>query len=61
MPVDKHFIGVPKIYYIQYIKLGGVTFVLVIIVNSSIINKTILFDPNVCLVVFYIFHVLTFV
>ncbi|KAM0061847.1 hypothetical protein Hdeb2414_s0004g00140961 [Helianthus debilis subsp. tardiflorus] len=37
-----------------------VTFVLVIIVNSSVINKTMLFDPNVCLVVFYIFHVLTF-
>ncbi|KAJ0466936.1 hypothetical protein HanIR_Chr14g0677671 [Helianthus annuus] len=38
-----------------------VTFVLVIIVNSSVINKTMLFYPNVCLVVFYIFHVLTFV
>ena len=37
-----------------------VTFVLVIIMNSSIINKTMLFDPNVCLVVFYIFHVMTF-
>ncbi|MFS7916619.1 hypothetical protein Hanom_Chr03g00179371 [Helianthus anomalus] len=38
-----------------------VTFVLDIIMNSSIINKTMLFDPNVCLVMFYIFHVLTFI
>ncbi|KAM0012659.1 putative protein kinase RLK-Pelle-LRR-IX family [Helianthus debilis subsp. tardiflorus] len=38
-----------------------VTFVLEIIVNCSVINKTMLFDPNVCLVMFYIFHVLTFV
>ncbi|MFS8002471.1 hypothetical protein Hanom_Chr13g01202441 [Helianthus anomalus] len=42
-------------------KYIDVTFVPVIIVNSSIINKIMLFDPNVCLVVFYIFHVLTFV
>ena len=34
------------------------TFVLVIIVNSSVINETKLFDPNVCLFMFDVFHVL---
>ncbi|KAJ0442451.1 hypothetical protein HanIR_Chr16g0809461 [Helianthus annuus] len=38
-----------------------VTFVLVIIMNSSIINKIMLFGPNICFIVFYIFRVLTFV
>ncbi|MFS7890153.1 hypothetical protein Hanom_Chr00s000007g01615401 [Helianthus anomalus] len=38
-----------------------VTSVLVIIVNSSIINKIMLFDPNACFIAFYIFRVLTFV
>ncbi|KAJ0548641.1 hypothetical protein HanIR_Chr08g0386061 [Helianthus annuus] len=37
-----------------------ITFVLEISVNSSVINKTMFFDPNVCLFMFYIFHVLTF-
>ena len=37
------------------------TSVLVIIVNSSVINEIKLFDPYVCLFVFDVFHVLTFI
>ena len=37
------------------------TFVLVVIVNSSVINEIKLFDPNVCLFVFDDLHVLTFI
>ena len=37
------------------------TFVLVIIVNSSVINEIKLFDPYVCLFMFDVFHVLTFI
>ena len=38
-----------------------VTSVLVIIVNSLFINKTMLFDPNICLFMFDILHVLIFI
>ncbi|KAF5767395.1 hypothetical protein HanXRQr2_Chr14g0623871 [Helianthus annuus] len=41
--------------------MADVTYVLVIIVNSSFINEIKLFDPNVCLFMFDIFHVLTFI
>ena len=37
------------------------TSVLVIIVNSSVINEIKLFDPYVCLFMFDVFHVLTFI
>ena len=38
-----------------------VTSVLIIIVNSSVINEIKLFDPNVCLFMFDVFHVLAFI
>ncbi|MFS8009269.1 hypothetical protein Hanom_Chr14g01282761 [Helianthus anomalus] len=37
------------------------TFVLVIIVNSSVINEIKLFDPNVCLFMFNVLHILAFI
>ncbi|MFS7901417.1 hypothetical protein Hanom_Chr00s210283g01840421 [Helianthus anomalus] len=37
------------------------TFVLVIIVNNSVINEIKLFDPNVCFFMFDVFHVLAFI
>ncbi|MFS7947431.1 hypothetical protein Hanom_Chr06g00548201 [Helianthus anomalus] len=38
-----------------------VTFALVIIVNSSVINEIKLFDPYICFFMFDVFHVLTFI
>ena len=37
------------------------TSVLIIIVNNSVINEIKLFDPYVCLFMFDVFHVLTFI